>query len=198
MSVTGIVIAGGKSSRMGAEKGLQLLAGKPLIGYALETLASVCSNILISSNSDAYATMGYEIVADEITDIGPIGGLYSALKQSKTEQNLILSCDLPFVNSELLLYLLQKSEGYRIVVPWQEGNHYEPLCAFYNKLIVPDIEENIKLGNHKLSNFFQKIKTNKLIINDKLPFYSDSLFFNVNAPTELIQAENIMAKAKII
>jgi len=115
MGVTGIILAGGKSSRMGAEKGLQELCAKPLIHYAIEVLSGLCNTIIISSSSEAYKSLGHKVVADVIPGIGPMGGIYSALQQSKTEENLVLSCDLPFVSQELMSYILEYSMGYCVV-----------------------------------------------------------------------------------
>lgn len=189
MSVTGIVLAGGKSSRMGSEKGLVLLSGKPLIWYAIESLAPVCDRIIISSNSDAYNNLGFEVVADEIQNIGPMGGLLSSLKKSTSEKNLVLSCDLPFAHSELLAYILHMSQGYDAAVPWQGNRHYEPLCAFYNTSVLNAMEQFVMNQNYKLPDLFDNINIKKLIINNILPFYSDRLFFNVNSKTDITQAE---------
>jgi len=170
MEVTGIILAGGKSSRMGTDKGLQLLCGKPLIGYAIEALSGICSNILISSSSDAYHSFGYQVVADEFPGIGPMGGIYSALRQSKTEKNLVLSCDLPFVTTELLDFILKISDGYEVAVPWEGNRHYEPLCGFYRLSILEKLSNYIIKGNYKLPDLFDEIRINKLVINNELGF----------------------------
>ena len=84
--ITGIVLAGGKSSRMGQEKGLAEFDGKPMIAYALEALAPLCTEILISSNSNAYNHLGYRVVPDIIANSGPMGGIYSCMLQSQLEK----------------------------------------------------------------------------------------------------------------
>ena len=193
MSVTGIILAGGKSSRMGTDKGLQELFGKPLITYAIELLSGLCSEVLISSSSEAYQSFGLPVIADKFPGIGPMGGIYSALKQSKTEQNLVLSCDLPFVTTELLLYILQNSNGYKVVIPWMGGQHYEPLCGFYNVSVLDRIESYIQKRNYKLPDLFEEININRLIINSKLNFYKEHLFLNVNSKSDLANAEHLMS-----
>jgi molybdenum cofactor guanylyltransferase len=192
MEVTGIILAGGKSSRMGADKGLQQLCGKPLIQYAIQALTGLCNTIIISSTSDAYQSFGYKTVADEIPGIGPMGGIYSALKQSKTEKNLILSCDLPFVSKELLSFILANSTGYQIAIPWLGNQHYEPLCGFYNLAVFDRIYNYIENGNYKLPDLFEEISINRLIINNKLDFYNENLFLNVNSKHDLAAAEILM------
>jgi molybdenum cofactor guanylyltransferase len=196
MGVTGIILAGGKSSRMGTDKGLQELSGKPLISYAIHALAGICSEILISSSSDAYRPYGYRLVADEFPGIGPIGGIYSALRQSKTIQNLVLSCDLPFVQKDLLSYILENSEEYQVAVPWMGNQHYEPLCGFYRLTVLEKMTDFIKDENYKLPDLFDQIRINKLIINQGMGFYHDFLFMNVNSKHDLAAAEKLMQSRK--
>ena len=194
MGVTGIILAGGKSTRMGTEKGLQELCGKPLINYAIDVLSGICSNFIISSSSDAYQPLGFKVVPDEFSGIGPMGGIYSALRQSDTQDNLVISCDLPFVSAELLKFILSNSQGYEVAVPWEGNMHYEPLCGFYNKSILDKINTFIKTGNYKLPDLFEVIRINKLVIDKTLHFYTDSLFYNVNSKLNLQTAEEIMRR----
>jgi len=196
MEVTGIILAGGKSSRMGTDKGLQELCGKPLISYSIKLLSEICSTIIISTSSDAYQSFGYKTVADEIPGIGPMGGIYSALKQSKTEKNLVLSCDLPFVSVELLSYILKSAEGYQVAVPWQGSQHYEPLCGFYHLSILDQISNYIQNNNYKLPDLFNEISINRLVIDNQSDFYSENLFLNVNSKHDLATAENLMHNRK--
>lgn len=196
MPVTGIILAGGKSSRMGTEKGLQELCGKSLISYAIEVLSVFCSEIIISSSSDAYQSLGFRVVADEFPGIGPMGGIYSALKQSKTEKTLVLSCDLPFVSVELLSHILKNSEGYQVAVPWEGNRHYEPLCGFYRSSVLDQMDSFIQKGNYKLPDLFEEISINRLIINSELELYREHLFLNVNSKHDLLTAENLMNERK--
>ena len=181
---------------MGTDKGLQELSGKPLISYSIKVLSEICSTIIISTSSDAYQSFGYKTVADEIPGIGPMGGIYSALKQSKTEKNLVLSCDLPFVSVELLSYILKSAEGYQVAVPWQGSQHYEPLCGFYHLSILDQISNYIQNNNYKLPDLFNEISINRLVIDNQSDFYSENLFLNVNSKHDLATAENLMHNRK--
>ncbi len=196
MKVTGIILAGGKSSRMGTDKGLLELCGMPLISYAIRVLSGICSSIMISSSSEAYNSFGYEVVADEYEGIGPMGGIYSALQKSKTDQNLVLSCDLPFVPPMLLKYILENCSGYDVAVPWQGNQHYEPLCGFYHLSVRDKMSDFILHNNYKLPDLFYEIKINKLIINEERDFYSKNIFLNVNSKHDLATAENLMNSSK--
>jgi molybdopterin-guanine dinucleotide biosynthesis protein A len=196
MAVTGIILAGGKSSRMGTDKGMQELCGKPLISYAIHALSGLCSDILISSSSEEYQSFGYKVINDELPGIGPMGGIYSALRQSTTEENLVLSCDLPFVSEELLNYILTNAAGYQVAVPWMGNRHYEPLCGFYSLSVLGQMEGFIQKGNYKLPDLFEEISINRLIISTELDFYKEELFFNINSKHELLTAENLMKSRK--
>jgi molybdopterin-guanine dinucleotide biosynthesis protein A len=196
MKVTGIILAGGKSSRMGAEKGLQLLCGKPLISYAVEALKGLCSEIIISSSSNAYTGFGFKIVPDEFPGIGPMGGIYSSLKQSTSTQNLVLSCDLPFVSQELLTFILKSSEGYQVAVPWQGSQHYEPLCGYYHTSVLAPMDDFLNSNNYKLPDLFEQVRINRLLIGPVHDFYHDNLFMNINSKHDLAQAEILIRNRK--
>jgi molybdenum cofactor guanylyltransferase len=196
MAVTGIILAGGNSSRMGTDKGMQLLCGKPLISYAISALAPLCDNILISSSSNEYQSFRYRVIPDAIKGIGPMGGLYSAMLQSQTDDNLVLSCDLPFVTEELLAYILQNSFGYQVAIPWMGNLHYEPLCGFYSLSVLNEIKRFVQKGNYKLPDLFEEIHINRLVISSDLDCYSEELFFNVNSKHDLKTAETLMSSRK--
>lgn len=95
---TGIILAGGKSQRMGTDKWLLLLKGKPFISHIYEAMKPIFGdNIVIVSSNPEYDKYGYKRIEDLISNKGPVGGLYTALKQSKTKFNLVLSVDVPLV-----------------------------------------------------------------------------------------------------
>ncbi|MBK7030396.1 MAG: molybdenum cofactor guanylyltransferase [Bacteroidales bacterium] len=177
---------------MGQEKGLVELGGKRLIDIAIQNLSKVCDTILISSNSDYFNDTGFQVIKDVEPGIGPMGGLYSALLNSKTTLNLVLSVDLPFVNEGLLKHLLECSKGFQAAVPWSGQEHYEPLCACYDLSILPLMEASVKSGNYKLPDLFRQIKLNALSIDAKLPFFHEALFMNINTKADLNAAHKLI------
>ena len=184
-NITGILLAGGKSSRFGSDKALTIFNGKPLINFGLDLLKQICSDILISSNSEHMAQFGYRVVPDEIKDIGPMGGVYSCLKQSKSSQNLVISCDTPFINKGLLQYLLDHNQNFQAVIPETEDGHMEPLIACYHSEVQWVMKDLIGAGKYKMQNIMDQVPTLKLPIRDNLDFYHNRLFFNINYPTDL-------------
>ena len=184
--ITGIILAGGKSRRMGKEKGLIELNGKLLIQYAIEVLEPICETILISTNSHFYDFLPHQKIADEFPNSGPMGGIYSCLKASKTNQNLVLSCDMPFIKSDLLKDLIDNSNGFDVVVPWHGEQRFEPMCASYHKKVEPTFHEFILQKNYKIPDAFEQLKTNKYPITQSLPYYSKDLFYNINSQEDLL------------
>ena len=180
--LTGIILSGGKSSRMGEEKGLVDFQGKPLISYAIDALVPLVDSIIIGANNEleAYKKFGFNIVEDEIKEIGPIGGLLTTLKYSETEQNFVLSCDMPFLNTDLMNYFLQNMFDFDVVVATHDDDKIEPLCGIYSKNIIPEIEAAIDKEHYKLLDLINKVRFKAIRIDTSLPFYSHQLFYNIN------------------
>lgn len=195
LNLTGIILSGGKSSRMGYEKGTTLLNGKPLIEYALNILLHVCETVIIGANTNDYDYLGCPVIKDEIHGIGPIGGIYSCLKASNTADNIVLSCDMPLIPAILTQYIFSEKVGYDAVIP-VFNQFSEPLCAYYNKSIVDKLEKSIHDQNYKLQEFFQNIKSKYLKIDSSLHFYNDNLFTNINSREDLIKIESLLSERK--
>ena len=183
--ITGIILAGGKSRRMGTEKGLIEFDGKPLIQYAIEALEPLCDTILISTNGHSYDLFSYQKVADKFPNSGPMGGIYSCLKISKSDKNIVLSCDMPFIKTRLISDLIQTADDYDLIIPWHGGHKFEPMCALYNKSVEPVFLSFIQQSNFKIPDTFEHLKTHKFRIDQSLSYYSKELFFNVNSKEDL-------------
>ena len=184
--VTGIILAGGVSSRMGKDKGLCEFKGKSLVSYAIEALFPICDTILISSNNtEDYQKFGLDVVVDEHKNIGPIGGIYSSLSRSATKHNLVISCDTPFINTQLLEYVLENVDGYDIVVPEHGNSYIEPLAGYYSTSVISVLEDSIKAIDFKLMNLFSKVKYKSIKV-DTISGYSAKLFKNLNTPSDLL------------
>lgn len=181
--ITGIVLAGGKSSRMGTDKSLLSWKGITLVERAVELLRPLCSQVIISSNNLVYDFTGCETWPDELPQQAPIIGIYSCLKRSATEVNIILSCDMPYVSADLLVYLLGYSGKHAVVVPVHDG-FAEPLCGIYKQSILPDLEKQIANNELSLHRFIDSFPHHYAEI-DKLPFYNNRLFLNINTPDDL-------------
>ena len=185
-NLTGIILAGGKSSRMGKDKGLVKYAGKAMIEYSLEICRQLCNEILISTANSDYAVYGYPLIEDEIQDIGPIGGIYASLKSAGNPKAIVLSCDTPFLKKELLELLVEKINEADMVVPYTGEQKMEPLCACYSKTLLSLMKEQIAEKDYKLHNLIDKAHSIKIKIDKRYEFYTENLFNNLNNPKDLI------------
>ncbi len=180
---------------MGKDKGFCELKAKPLVAYSIDVLSPVCNQIVIGANDEIYNNLGYPVVTDEIKDIGPIGGIYSCLKSSDTEDNIILSCDMPLVSAELIEYILFAKAGYDVVIPVFKG-FSEPLCAYYNKSILTDLLKAIEEKKYKIQDVVKSLKTKFLEIDSGLSFYHDNIFANINSQQDLLEIQNHLSNNK--
>ncbi|WP_159522327.1 molybdenum cofactor guanylyltransferase [Sunxiuqinia indica] len=185
MALTGIILAGGKSSRMGQDKALIDYQGKKLIEYAIDLLRPLCSHMLISANQSGYDQFGLTVVNDVYPDCGPIGGLHAALSGSKTDWNIVVSCDTPNLNSLLFQFLLAKKEDAQAIIP-KHDKGVEPMAALYNKELIGFLEEKIKHGDLKLQKVIREIPVRFVDVSSVLQKFPD-LFLNLNRPEDLNQ-----------
>lgn len=180
-NITGIVLAGGKSSRMGTDKGILDLNGKKVIDYVIGALQPNVDDIIIVANNSNYNNLGYRVYKDVIQDCGPMGGIYTGLLNSSTEKNIILSCDIPFVTSPLLNYIISQSGDYDITVPEHDGKP-EPLCAIYKKHCAAKFLDLLNKKEWKLKDAMEHFSTQRLQLTDK---EIETNFININTPQEL-------------
>ncbi len=191
--MTGILLAGGKSRRMDKDKAFIDFQGKKLYEYPLSVLKKFCPEILISSSDKRFENTNFPVIPDITGDIGPLGGIYTCLRKAKNDKALILSCDIPFINPEFIKLLIINSRNQTISLGINKNKMPEPLMAVYDKKILNRIEDMIKRGDFKIRRLF---KVGKIKYLDPLMFGfdPDKLFFNVNSPSDLKEAE----KQKII
>lgn len=176
--ISGFILAGGKSVRMGTDKALLLIEDEPLMQRMISLIQQNCERNYISGQNKDYSVFNLEMVPDLISGIGPIAGIYSALKHSKTEWNLLVSVDTPFLNNELLELLISSQGEFDCVIP-QHTNGVEPLAGLYHKRIISEIEEMIKNGDYKLMNLLSRLNTRYLDCNPLIKKHP-RLFMNLN------------------
>ncbi len=186
--VTGIILAGGQSSRMGTDKTFVKIGGKTLIENAFNLIKDYCNKILISSNSPSgYSFPGQRIIPDEKPGLGPIAGIYSCLKHSQSDINLVVAVDVPFINHGLIQFLLSHAADADLVVPVSVQGKVEPLCAVYRKTVIPYLEKMIAENDLKVQNLLRYCKSKKIPVTSEHEFYHNRLFYNVNSPDDLSQ-----------
>ncbi|MBZ0160547.1 MAG: molybdenum cofactor guanylyltransferase [bacterium] len=190
--MTGIVLAGGKSSRMGFNKAFIEFGGKRLIEATVDRLRALFPEVLIIANDPPlYAYLGVKVISDLIPDSGSLGGIYTGLSAASYPTCFFVACDMPFLNADLIKLLVREAEGWDVVVP-RVGGELQPLHAVYARSCLPLMKEAIDTGVLKITRFFPKAKVN--IIEESILREVDPHllgFVNVNTPPELEQAEAI-------
>ena len=182
--MTGIILAGGKSSRMGQDKGLMLYQGMSLIQYAINAIRPVVSSVLIVSSNKDYEQFGYPLIDDVYTEKGPLAGIYSGLKASMTDQNVVLGCDMPHVSTDLIKYLVSIMKDEAVLLPSFKGKT-EQLVGVYTKKCEPIFKEKIESGNLKIRNAISLLPHRFVEIDEHFEFYKPNLFSNLNSPKDL-------------
>jgi molybdopterin-guanine dinucleotide biosynthesis protein A len=158
-NITAVILAGGQSRRMGQDKALMELGGKPLIAYLLEKVAGRFSQVVIAANdADKYGRFGAPLVPDAVPGLGPIGGLAAALEAASTDFILALPCDMPLVPVGLLDYIAGLPLEWQVVAPRRQGR-FHPLCTRYHKSCFPFLQGLIADGKRRPVLFFDQVRT---------------------------------------
>lgn len=166
--ITAILLAGGKSERMGTDKGLLDLNGKSFIKHICDALQPIVgSNILIVSTNKKYDSLGFPRVEDIIENKGPVGGLYTALMESKTKINLVLSIDVPLVSTELLQWLVENHDETYMVTQTKSEDKTNPLIGIYDRSMRIVFGEHMAAKQLKLRQVLEDVKHQTLEVPEK-------------------------------
>lgn len=193
--MTSIILAGGKSSRLGRNKALQVIGGKSLIQWVVARLATLSTEIIISTaRGDAIpcsSTAKITTVADIYPDKGPLGGIYSGLIASSAPRAIVVSCDTPFLSAGLLEYMTRIPSTFDVVVP-RIKDRVEPLCAVYSKDCVDPIQELLQQNELKIIELFPMVKVRYIEEDEVDSFDPEHLsFFNINSQADLDRATGL-------
>jgi molybdopterin-guanine dinucleotide biosynthesis protein A len=187
--MTGIVLAGGKSLRMGRNKAFLELEGMSLVERVLVVLRGIFPRIIIVANTpEAYASHDAVVVADAMDKPGPLTGIYSGLLHSKDDHNFVVACDMPCLDHGLISYMAGLVGSHDIIVPLVAGC-VEPLHAIYSKGLLLLIEKKLKEDIRQVQGIFSEARvryvTEKEIIRHDPELRS---FRNINTPEEYKEA----------
>jgi molybdopterin-guanine dinucleotide biosynthesis protein A len=187
--LSGFVLAGGKSTRMGQDKAAVTLNGRTLLEHALAVLREVCRNVAILGSHELYGSLA-PVYEDIFPGCGPLGGIHAALAGSQTQFNLITAVDTPFLGPAFLSYLAERATAGDAIVTTPEIDDYtQPLCTIYSLDFLPIAEHALRIGNYKIVPLFPKGRT--LVIKEselrRFAFAAD-MFENLNTPDDLARA----------
>lgn len=185
MKVTGVVLAGGKSERMGQNKALMLYKGRPLIQYILERLSTFTDQQMIIGEPSIYEQFGVPVYEDRYHGKGPLAGLHSALINSETDLNLVVGCDMPNIDRSVLDHLAKHvDEEYDAYVPIHNGM-MEPLFAIYHKRCSASFAQSLEKDVLKLSEAFKSVRVKFVQVGPRTEIDDLEVFKNINGPKDI-------------
>jgi molybdopterin-guanine dinucleotide biosynthesis protein A len=184
-SVTGVILAGGKSSRMGQNKALMSLGGRRLIDRVVDVLRQVFPQLLLVTNSpEVYVDLGLPMAGDVFPDKGSLGGIYSAVYYASTPYSFVVACDMPFLQAAIIRYLLSQIANYDVVMPEVHGE-MQPLHAVYSKACLSAILRRLEANRLKIVGFLPDVRVRTVIADELQSLDPDLLAFqNLNTPEE--------------
>jgi molybdenum cofactor guanylyltransferase len=192
-----IILAGGKSSRMGRAKALLQFDGEPLIAHLVRRLRDLFDEIVIvAAPGQELPPLGAILVRDEVAYQGPVGGISYGLRAASGEACFVTSCDVAFLNAPLISYLVSRISHHDVVVPyWEE--RFQPLHAVYRRSVLPLLEGQLERGELRPVYLFDKVRTLKIGADEIRRFDPGGLsFFNMNAPADYDAALTRWAQLK--
>ncbi|MFC2072144.1 molybdenum cofactor guanylyltransferase [Chloroflexota bacterium] len=196
LATTSIVLVGGRSARLGRDKAMELVGGESLLQRILSRLATFSNEVILVMAQDQEEVMTsfypqLKKIRDLLPGGGSLGGVYSGLTVSSSFHNLLVACDMPFLNIPLLRYLLEVSPPFDVVIP-KLGDNLEPLHAIYSKNCIPPIRHLLEHGHHKIIDFFPQMKV-KYVEEEELNRFDPEhvSFFNINTQEDLNRAQQL-------
>jgi molybdenum cofactor guanylyltransferase len=188
-NVTGVLLSGGKSSRMGVNKSFLKFGDELVIEKILNLMKSLFKkNILITNSPREYEFLGIPVFTDIFRGIGPLGGIHSGIMNSGTERIFVMSCDIPLMTKEMISYIIEYKPDADVKI-CEAAGYTQPLVGLYNKNILDDLNkylndwEEIKTDGCRIKNFLT-LCSHEIINPEPEEFYRDEIFFNMNKPED--------------
>jgi molybdopterin-guanine dinucleotide biosynthesis protein A len=189
-SITGVILVGGKSSRMGTDKALLKLDGRPFVAHVASTLQAVFERvILVANNTTAYGFLGSETFGDVFADCGPLGGIHSGLTHADGGDIFVSASDTPFITRDLVRYIIEFHSSALAKIP-SSNQRVHPLCGLYKQHCLPMIAERLKSRRLRVLDFVEDIQATIIPISPELPFFKEDLFSNFNSPRDYLRDPN--------
>lgn len=189
-TVTGVVLVGGGSNRMGANKALLPFGRERLLDRVVARVREAFPRvILVSNDSASYNYLGLPVIRDIYPGRGPLSGIHAALSAVATPYIFVVACDMPFVDPKLALYLARQAPGYDVVVV-RDGPYLEPLFAVYGRGCLEPVESILRRGlRARVVDFFPAVRVKYIERGDLSDFAGvDKVFMNINTPRDLERA----------
>ncbi|MFC1901690.1 molybdenum cofactor guanylyltransferase [Chloroflexota bacterium] len=200
MDTSCIILAGGKSLRLGHDKVLEKIGNESLLERVISRIDSISKDIIIvTAEERSFPQLAGRSKVKTVSDIlpgrGSLGGIYTGLVTSESFCNLVIACDMPFLNQPLLSYMIEVSDGFDFVLP-RVNNQFEPLHAVYTKNCIAPIEAILNRGRKVIIDLFDFVKVKYIEAEEVDRFDPQHLsFFNINTSGNLELARKIAGGA---
>jgi molybdenum cofactor guanylyltransferase len=199
MKITGLLLAGGESRRMGTNKALLPMSEGTSIQNIARELKKVAESVLLVTNTPGeYEFLHLPSIKDSFIGLGPLAGLHAGLAAATTDVVVVAACDMPFIKSAIIEEMVENLGEYDAVVPEIDGQLH-PLFAVYRKACLPSIISCLEMKQLKMINFLDKIDVHTLKDSDfrlkrETPDLFSYMFYNMNKPEEYKEARFIEEK----
>jgi len=206
LKASGIILAGGRSRRLGRAKALEPFQGEPMIRRVISRLSQVTGDLVFVVNDQEQASalpitpdnvsLPYKTAVDLYPDGGSLGGIFTGLSAADSQWAFVVACDMPFLNVDLMNQMLSLRDNNDAVVPRTDG-YPEPTHALYNKTCLPRMEKRLQNNDLKIARFFDEV-TMCFIEEAELRDIDKDLvsFFNVNTQDDLDRALSLAAEGR--
>ncbi len=195
MKTSGVILAGGKSTRMKFNKAFAYIGGQPVVQIILDKFKLFFDEtIIISNEPKLYEDLGFAVYPDVFAGMGPVAGIHSALYHAGSDKIFVMGCDMPFMNMDLVKFLFDKLEDYECVVP-ELDSHLQPLSAVYSKKCLPVLAQCLENDKLKLIRVFEELYT-RVITDKEMECFGNTreIFMNVNDQAALEIAQQIAGR----
>lgn len=191
--VTGVIQAGGQSTRMGGQpKALLELGGRRIIERVVEAVQGEVDDLLIVTNTpDRYAFLGLPMVADVFPGGGALGGIYTGVTSATGEAAFTVACDMPFIDPRVVRLVVARAAQGDVVVP-RAADQLQTMHAVYRRTCLPAMEAQLRAGRLKIAGFFDQVSVVE-VPEAEVARLADPgvVFMNVNTPEELERARGL-------
>ncbi|MBI5324993.1 MAG: molybdenum cofactor guanylyltransferase [Ignavibacteriae bacterium] len=195
--ITGIILAGGKSTRMGQDKSFLKFGYHTVIEHDAELMKSIFHDVIIITNEpDKYKILGFKCYEDIFKGIGPLGGIHSGLTNSENELNFVISCDIPFITKEVIEFIISQQENYDAVITKADG-YIQQLCGLYRRKLIQQIlqlvqtDSEVETRNNiqhkrkcKVLSLIEMVNARIIDFETEYENYKPGTFFNINKPDD--------------